>query len=209
MARLRGLLVCLIFSILPVSGFAQVYVGGHGGITIQPDNDLSFAGSTLDIEVVTDAGFNAGAVAGYDFGSYRVEGEVTYFSNDIDDLTVNGVSASGIGLSLIGDVSAWMIFVNAWYDFDTGTRFTPYIGAGAGALIVEVALGAPGLGLPRTSETDTTFGGQFGVGTAINIIPKLDATVDYRFLIGADAEFNGVDVEVMSHTFRVGLRYTF
>lgn len=196
------------FAVLPAQ--AQFYVGAHGGVSIQSDSDLEIQGITgVDIEAEFDVGPSFGAVAGYKFGAFRVEGEVTYRDNDIDDITANGISLTGAGVPIEGDITSVAIMANAYYDINTGSIVTPYVGGGIGAVIVNGELGAPSLGVPLDDETDTVFGGQVAAGVAVEVMQNLALTLDYRFLITSDPDFDGIEAEFMNHSIRGGLRYTF
>ena len=201
-------LAIAIFAAFPAQ--AQFYVGAHGGVSIQTDSDLDIVGVTgVDVEAEFDVGPLFGAVAGYRFGPFRVEGEVTYRDNDIDDITVNGVSLVGAGLPIEGDVSSVAIMANAYYDINTGSVVTPYIGGGIGAVVINGELGVPSLGIPVDDETDTVFGGQIAAGVAVEVMQNLALTLDYRFLITSDPDFDGIEAEFRNHSIRGGLRYTF
>ena len=206
-------LAMLALAASPVA--AQFYVGGHGGISIQQDSDLEDpafpALGVTSFEVEFDAGPLFGFVAGYDFGNFRAEGEVTYRTNDIDDVVINGTAVAGLpGVTLDGDVTSWAIMANGYYDIDTGTIVTPYIGGGIGVQIVEADLRVTALGVTATAdETDAVFAGQIAAGLAVEVMPKLDITVDYRFLISSDPDFDGTEAENTNHSIRAGVRYTF
>ncbi len=74
-----------------------------------------------------DTGFLAGGAVGYDYAGspFRSEIEYAYRTRDAGSLP------AGIGTG--GDLASTSLMVNGYYDFDTGTGWTPYIGVGIGA----------------------------------------------------------------------------
>ncbi len=101
-------------------------------------------------------GFAISGQAGYAFeNGFRVELEGSYTEYNVDShsgLTVGGADIDGVDSAvltrgaadpanpLVGDVLAdgqgkvknFGLFANAFYDIDTGSAFTPYVGAGVG-----------------------------------------------------------------------------
>ena len=87
------------------------YVGGFGSI-----NFLDLFGQGLH-----DPGYRVGGSIGRRFAhGFRLEGEVSYHRYKIQKSYFRESSAT------------WTYMANVLYDFDLGTSFTPYIGAGAG-----------------------------------------------------------------------------
>jgi opacity protein-like surface antigen len=204
------LLVCLVSSFLMTSySFAAVgpYVSGQVGATSVLDADNTAFGDT--IETSYDLGFNVGAAGGYDFGLLRVEGEITYRQNDVDELGVPGTGSVGGD----GDISAFSLMANGFWDIETGSPVTPYLGAGIGVALVSMNdVGA--LGLTLADDDDTVFAYQFAAGVAFDLNPSMALDLGYRFFATTDPEFtdpDGVkfDSEYMSHNLSLGLRYTF
>jgi opacity protein-like surface antigen len=98
---------------------------------------------------------------------------------------------------------------NVLLDIDTGTQFTPYVGAGVGWGEVRVdglsLAGFPGLG--SIDDEDTVFAFQAIAGVAFDVTQQISLTADYRFFLTEDPEFDGVDVENRNHTLMFGARY--
>lgn len=91
-----------------------------------------------------DAGFKLAGVVGYEFGDgLRVEGELFFARAKVDKVTYKGVSYGGNPVPIEVDVpttgSADQLggFASAWYDFETGTDWVPYFGAGIGFIRVD------------------------------------------------------------------------
>lgn len=75
------------------------YVSGQAGASFLNDADIEATdeGITLDGEIEHDVGFGVGGALGYDIGNgFRVEGEIGYRQNDLDEIggtgTFEGVS---------------------------------------------------------------------------------------------------------------------
>ncbi len=91
------------------------------------------------------SGILAGASVGYRHGSFRLEGEYFYSAvgHDSADDSVTIADEDAIQRlkreqelavveAVLGDVLSHSLFANAYYDFRSASRFTPYVGVGAG-----------------------------------------------------------------------------
>lgn len=211
MKKTRLMLVgCLVSSFLMVS-LASAAVGPYAsvqaGATWLEDADNTAFGDT--VESSYDMGFNVGAAGGYDFGPARVEGEVAYRQNDVDKLRVPGFgTASGDG-----DVSALSLMANGFWDIETGSSVTPYLGAGIG--VAQVSMNDVGAAGERLADDDdTVFAYQLAAGAAFELAPALALDLGYRFFATSDPEFKDVDgvkfdSEYMSHNLSLGVRFQF
>lgn len=137
-----------------------------------------------------DGGFNPddGWMAGFAMGGKtkwaRAELEGMYRTNDLN----------GAGSDSIDSVS---IMGNAYWDFETGTRFTPYIGGGLGAAYVNVD--APG----GDNSWEFAYQGMAGVNFDVN--PNWTVGAEYRYF--ATTEVNNTDYN--NHGVLGTVRYTF
>ncbi|MEE9291195.1 MAG: OmpA family protein, partial [Alphaproteobacteria bacterium] len=180
-----------------------LYVSGALGANWATDSDVSGAASgEIDFEVDT-----VGAVAFvYGFGNgLRLEGELSYRQNDVDDF-------SGAGLE--GHANATGFMANLLYDIDVSPKFVPYVGLGAGAAIVEFDKVSPLPAGDSTDDSETVFAWQAIAGVAIPIRDQLDLTFDYRYFDVPDVDLRSdagtdVDTEYASHSVMIGLRYRF
>lgn len=166
---------------------ANAYIGFQGGLNFAHEGE--FAG----LDLTYDLGYAVGLTAGYkwDF-NLRTEVEIVYRENDIDEFD---------GDPTIGDVNSLAFMVNGFYDIDTGTPWTPYVGGGLGLANVEIDSGG--------SDDDTVFAFQIGAGVGYDVTPALTVTVDYRFFGTEDADIVGLDLEYLNSTIMAGLRYNF
>ncbi len=133
----------------PVQAATQ-YVSGFGGVSWMQNMDASdtykYAAPDHNYTENTDLGSGlavTGAI-GCDYGSYRLEAEVGYQTNDVKSRAYynNGVvfewptNADGTTTTdrdaMKGDVSALTLMANGYYDFDLGSKIELYATAGVG-----------------------------------------------------------------------------
>lgn len=201
--------VAAIALLLPLAAQAEegFYLGGNLGLSLPTDSTYDDATNTNDVEY--DAGFAGMLSAGYQFqNNWRVEAEFAARLNDVSDIT-----GTGAGAPITGDTNVYSLLANAIYGIPTGTKFTPYIGAGAG--VAWVVDGEVGTTLATSiDDTDTVFAYQGIAGIEYDINPLLKASLDYRYFRTADTSFTAassatVDGDYENHTVTVGLRYIF
>ena len=126
------------------------------------------------------------------------------------------------------------LFLNAYYDFDTGTAFSPYVGGGIGLAFIEADakmhmayFSAVSEGHSRTTGTNyaTNFAWNLGAGVGWRIIDPLTLDLGYRFTWLGDTKTNYVGQEgtvialyydarvktrdLYMHQVMLGLRYEF
>lgn len=180
----------------------------RAGANFFEDADNGAGGSgPFAAETSFDTGYTAGAAIGYGFSdrqrygaglwnNIRIEAELAYNESDID----NGSSNA--------ELSMQNYMLNVYYDFDTGTKWRPFIGGGIGAADVEAE------GASLQDDDDTVFAYQVRAGVAYQLTPMISATLGYRFLDTEDPEFRSAsgaqfDTETRSHTVEVGIRFNF
>ena len=92
MKRLN-IIVIILFVLFASSTHAQTrgyYLSGSAGATLLSDakleaNNLEFG------EFSFDPGFNVGGALGYNFGAVRVEAEIAYHRNEMDEIFENSL----------------------------------------------------------------------------------------------------------------------
>ena len=177
------------------------YIGGALGANQTRDSD--FSGGVINTSA--DFDWNAAGLAaiGFAFESpLRAEAELSYRSNDVD--SIGGVSGSGDAKAIGG-------MLNLLYDIDTGSAFTPYLGAGIGAARVK-ADGYSPVATTSINDSDTSYALQGIAGVAYALTNQLSLTLDYRYFTAPDLNYtaaNGtsVDADYDNHTIMVGLRF--
>jgi len=209
--RTMSMAAAALAILAPLSANASVptgfYVGGNTNMSFQDDADSSVAGVTNVIEYKT--GWGLDGYGGYAWGNgIRTEGEVAYRHAQTDHVTGTRSGAAG------GGIHNWAFMGNALYDFDTGTRITPYVGAGIGVAAVD----ADNMRTINNSTLDSTraaFAYQGIAGASIALEGNWAFTADYRyFATTPDVKFktNGAtraETENASHNLMLGIRYTF
>ena len=118
-------------------------------------------------------------------GDVRFEAEGGYHAFALDSITAGGVTTNKPN----GDMKAETLMANAFYDLHTGSRFTPYIGAGIG----EGHLQFPkNKGLTNTSDSDNVlaYQGMVGVSYTPESMPNTDLALGYRYLGFGKPSFN-------------------
>src|SRR3990170_4675645 len=95
-SKMLFVLCFLAVSVFAAPAFAVgPYVGLEGGVVILSDSTLSGPGGSADLKY--DPGFGAGVFGGYDYGTWRLEAEFAYRTNDHDEISGFGLSTSADG----------------------------------------------------------------------------------------------------------------
>src|SRR5687768_3500762 len=186
------------------AGAASATEGWYGrldvGYSVDGELDLD-QGGALGFE--DDWMFSGGA--GYAFqNGFRLEGELSYRSNELED--VPGA-----------DASAWAAMANVYYDFNRDGRFQPYIGVGVGGARIETSAV---VGPISWDGDDTVVAYQALAGVAIPLGERWDLDIGYRYFLAPGAGVDGIvdfevpepfsfDADYMHQAVTVGLRYQF
>jgi opacity protein-like surface antigen len=199
-----------------VSGFA-------GGMLLEDPHNLG-NGNALDFDGSAKTGFAfRGAVGAYRAPQVRTEFEIAYRSAKFSKLSFAGdgglgaaagtASLSGMSVAASGRFTAVSGMLNAYYDYDTGSAWRPYIDAGLGAARL-TARRVTAAGVPVVDATDTVFAYQFGIGIGYDVTKSITLAADYRYFTTLDPTFRDAagasfDSEFVSHSVSLGIRYRF
>lgn len=166
------------------------YFGVQGGLNFAHDGE--FDGTGLDLAF--DTGYAFGVFAGYDMGNQiRLEGELTYRANDMDNLA---------GIPVIGEMTSTAFMANVYYDVTTGGTWTPYIGGGLGGASVTFD--------SAVSVSETVLAYQFIAGVGYSLTPTLVVAFDYRYFGVDTPTFTGpFEQEYSNSTLMLGIRSSF
>ena len=193
------------------------YISLNGGANFMPDATSGTSGIKVDTSF--DVGYTASGAIGYKFGNeagLRLEAEFLYSKADISD---HVVSVAGLGIAVgnfanvTGDVSAAAGMINAVFDIDTKTRWTPFLMAGAGA--AKVAINDAKIGATLIADdSDIVFAYQVGAGINYAVAPKVTIGLSYRYIGITDPSFvdsggGKFDSEYSSHNVLAGLTVHF
>ena len=169
-------------------------------------NDADLTGTGVTDKADFNTGWAAMGAVGYAFDkNWRSELELGFRRNDIDKLTGGAGNA--------GNVDASSLMGNLLYDFDTGSKWTPYLGVGLGAVRYK-ANGLQPVGTTTLNDSDTKFAAQGILGVAYDVSQSTQLFVDYHYLQSRDPSVansagTGLATEYKSHTVMVGFRYSF
>jgi opacity protein-like surface antigen len=164
-------------------------------------NDSTFSNTIAPVQAEFDTGFGITGAIGYDLGFTRLELEAAYRSNDFDKLEAANVNVSGEKMTALGGM------VNLFFDFHNRTRCTPYVGAGIGGMALDVEdLRINGKSIDDAK--DGVFAYQAMAGFSIEVIPRFQIDVSYRYFATSDANFDGIKAEYESHNLMAGFRYS-
>ncbi|MEQ1820622.1 MAG: OmpA family protein, partial [Terricaulis sp.] len=107
-------------------------------------------------------------------------------------------------------VNSWGLMGNLLYDFNSGGRFQPYLGLGAGAARPRVKIDGGG----SSSETVFAYQGLAGVGIALGERTMVD--IGYRYFVAPDVDISDAwgtgltsEVDYQHQAVTVGLRWQF
>ena len=203
---------------------ATHYVSGFGGISwmqnIKTSDTYQSAapGSNTTADVDMGSGLALTGAIGCDYGSYRLEGEVGYQTNNVNSVVLsNGISSSP-SYPLRGDVSVLSLMGNGYYDFDLGSKVEFYATAGVGVAQVSshnINLDYPNNLDPGWSAHETTLAWQVGAGIAAPIGDKVKLDLRYRYFATTDFTCYPIylsgeqNTNVSSHSVLLGLRVDF
>lgn len=170
-----------------------------------------------------DLGLGANGALGYDFGSFRADAEFTYLSsNFVFDVHKTERRDEGDEGKADDTLTVLAGTANAWYDLDTGTVWSPYIGVGVGGALLQVKL--------RTSQEQDPpyFDGngwgfvyKAGVGVAVEVLSGFSLVAGYQFFgtletkvtdgktATATTDDHTVSPTLMAHGVQVGMRFLF
>jgi len=216
----RVALVGLI-SLLPATALAgddNWYFSLRGGLSSAEKSALDNPVNGLRGHSDHKNGFALSGALGYDFGGARVEAEVLRIENKVD--TYGFSNDGGLGAGILGfnnadsgktNVTAGMM--NLYYDIDTGTSLTPYLGAGVGwgrTSYSNYSLGATNI----VDDADKGLAYQLIAGLRAAVSDAIDVTADYRYFGADDTTYTdalgqNVDSEFNTHLFMVGLVWKF
>jgi outer membrane protein OmpA-like peptidoglycan-associated protein len=188
-------------------GYTGWYLGARGGATWLDDVSSSISGTATNVDF--DTGYNIGAHVGYDFGAFRLEGEVVYRNNDIDTMSAGGARLSGVS----GSANSLAVMLNAYYDIELGWPVVPYVGAGIGWAQINSKARATGLGF-TIDDDDSKLAYQLIAGASWWLNPSLALTLDYRYFATDDPSFStstgsSFSSEYKTHNVALGLTFRF
>lgn len=161
-----------------------------------PDGKLKGAEENTNVAFLPAAGY------AFDNG---LRLEVEYFRSQNNLLKLEGANANG-------HLTNNAIFLNAFYDFKTGSILTPYVGAGIGPNFVDINKEGRNGGYLDGSAVVAAYQGIVGVSAQLD--SNWAVTADYRYVGSYDPKVSyssGGEARTTnaSQNFILGLRYSF
>lgn len=185
----------IVAGLLPITASAMdksgLYVAFSGHLALTEDADMTSSGVPINTEF--DTGFGIGTAVGYDFvgSSLRLEGEMVYRYNRA---TVSSPSLPGFAPK--SDVDSIAYMANAYYDIETNSPITPYVGVGAGLVDID--------------GIDTVFAYQGLAGLAYSLNNESEIYGGYRYFGSEGADLSGgATLDYASHSAELGYRVRF
>ncbi len=186
------------------------YVGISGGYTYMSDQDVSSASAS---SMQMNGGYGIGGSIGYlpsssipVINALRFEAEVTYHQNNVDRVNRTGGRPQIGGNDANYSSTAYM--VNTFYDLQTGTKWTPYIGAGIGFASLHLPTSS-NAGNTSSSDNEFAYQGMVGVGYSPDSIPNTQWSVGYRYLATSNPSFDNASTKYSTNNFEVGGKFKF
>lgn len=172
--------------------------------------------------------FAAGAATPVKYGQVRGEFELGWNDDAKDSNNFAFKIKDTYNHKFATELSVYSAMLNVYYDIDTGTKFTPYVGAGIGYAHLKnktkvtgsTPAGALNLG---SSESENNFAWNVGAGVSYALNDKVSLDAGYRYSdygnikesvsqkvsgLKEPLNVNG-KYDVTSHEFLLGARYSF
>ncbi|HRD45604.1 MAG TPA: outer membrane beta-barrel protein, partial [Caulobacter sp.] len=121
-----------------------------------------------------------------------------------------------------GSIQSYTLMANLIYDFMPDATLNPYVGFGIGINRLEMDLSAranSGAGVIGVHDKDSVFAYQWLAGVSWEATDRLNVDVTYRYLNGAEADWEsqdtfvfpveGLSAKYVDHSLSFGLRYAF
>jgi opacity protein-like surface antigen len=207
-----------------------VYIGGEFGALWANDSDMDFNGVedaiSVDYEAdmpwngLGDTGWDGDIFIGYDFGGFRLEGEASMKSADIESLTSTGVLFPGFGVAptgtraAVGDTDVNSFMINAMGDFGDDDGVSAFVGAGVGYAKVDFdGFGAFANQPAFLDDSDGGLAWQVFAGLRQAISDNVDMHIKYRYLSAPGVDLlsgaNDVETSFSSHSLLGGISFNF
>ncbi|MGJ3522700.1 outer membrane protein [Nitratidesulfovibrio sp. D1] len=200
-----------------------------------PYGDLSWNHQSFGLGDFQDSVPAGGLTLGYDFDKrfnmpVRVELDYTLRgkasdTNQQNDLPwqytspVYGDFTGPTSVRMKNSLRLQTLMLNAWWDIDTGTAFTPYIGGGLGCAFGELkstATDVEGNEDTNASDNFANFAWSLGGGLGYAVTEHWTVDLGYRYINAGDHEMeydnggNYVKIDrIDAHDIMLSLRYTF
>ena len=169
------------------------YVGIEGGVVFADEGffDVDVDGTEFESGLNFDykLGLDGDIIAGYDFGMFRLEGELGYKRLNIENVDANGAVLGAIGTAIGVPVTeddidfddkatAVSAMANLLLDFGGNGGFGAYVGGGLGLARVKMF-----------DDRDSNWAWQGIAGVRAAIAPQVDLGLKYRYFNSRKLDF--------------------
>ena len=218
MKRILATLALVVALALP--GLAQAEVNGvyfapKFLMSIQDTGNISRPYSDMTDESYSQFTLGGALAIGYDFYPQQqipLRAEIEFALRGNSEKSWDS-HFDGDSISTKGLWNTSTLFLNLYYDIQTGTPFVPYIGAGAGLAFNYVeytghndTTGEHG----SVSDNFTNFAWNVGAGVAYNFNENFAVDLGYRFMMmGYNEVDSSISNQPYNNEFMLGLRFTF
>ena len=165
---------------------------------------------------IDDKGIGAGLFVGsaikLPYGAIRAELEYNKKADTKKSYTTN----IGLPETFNAKLETQSFMLNAYYDIDTGSKITPYIGGGIGYAKLKLN-DQYWQDVYAKNIKDTNFAWQIGAGVAYAVTDNISIDAGYRYIDFGDLSDSGDDgyggesekIDVSANEFYLGVRYNF
>jgi opacity protein-like surface antigen len=189
------------------------FTGTVPATTAAPVYPAIAAGTDLRWRTEFDTGYNISGQVGHRFANgFRAEAEFNYSRSGIKThrgVTVGGTNIDAVDASVltrgaalgatvgqvvdsgIGKQQSYGAFANAYYDFNAGGTFQPYVGGGIGAQRVKFDYRPSNVDIGQGS--DTNFAWQLMAGATYKVAPSVELFGQYNYRDSGTTKF-GLDL---------------
>lgn len=184
---------------------ADMYFSVKTGVTVPADSDATFdTGDSATFEF--DPGVSGMlAIGGQINERMRIEPELAFQTNDLDQ-----VSSAGASASANGDVRSMSFLTNFYYDFVNDSPITPYVSTGIGFALIEVDdITSPAMTGSLGNDEDSVFAYQFSSGIGWALGERVTLDFSYRYYATENPHFKEANTEFRSHNLYAGARFYF
>lgn len=176
-----------------------VYVGAKAGGSIVHPEKITSGETSLDS--YTKGAFVGGVQVGYDFSydfDFPVRAELDYSMRS---------NAKKTNSDYTTKARADTLLANFYYDFYTGTGFTPYIDAGLGVGFDKIKVEGPASG----KKNKTRFAWAAGLGSSYNFTDDFAVDLGARFYDAGKIKNDGdkPSARILGTDILLGVRYAF
>ncbi|MES2135700.1 MAG: outer membrane beta-barrel protein [Pseudomonadota bacterium] len=168
----------------------SMYIGLEAGAMKPATTKLDYRTSAVSagdaLRIKHKWGWDADLVTGYDFGMFRLEGEVGYKSASTRQVDVSTAAAADTGTvagvyDADGKVRVASLMANALFDFDTGSAVGGSVGVGVGTANVRYRAGMTPGGPLNFSGRDNALAWQAIAELRTAVSATVDVGLKYRY----------------------------